>query len=89
MKDLPEYFPGGSDITVKIIFDRESGKLLGAQAAGLRGAAGRINVVSAAIEFGITAREMERVEMAYCPAVSEVYDPLLRALDFGLRRAKK
>jgi len=41
-----------------------------------------------AIEFGITIDELSRTEMAYAPPVSEVYDPLLRAADFGLRRMK-
>jgi NADH oxidase (H2O2-forming) len=86
---LPEYFPGGCDITVKVLFDKSSGKLLGAQAAGERGAAERVNVISAALEFDIPVMDLPRIEMAYCPAVSEVYDPLLRAVDFGLRRMKR
>lgn len=86
---LPEYFPGGTEITVKVIFDKNTGTLLGAQAAGERGAAERVNVISAAIEFDVPVTELSRIEMAYCPAVSEVYDPLLRAVDFGLRRMKR
>ncbi len=86
---LPEYFPGGKEISIKVIFDRASGRVLGAQAVGEHGAAERINIISAAIEFGIPITELPRLEMAYCPAVSEVYDPLLRAIDFGLRRVKK
>lgn len=83
---LPDYFHGGSDITIKIICDKGSGKILGAQAVGERGAAERINIVSMAIEYGIGARELERVELAYCPAVSEVVDPLHKALEFTIRR---
>ncbi|HPJ38898.1 MAG TPA: FAD-dependent oxidoreductase [Spirochaetota bacterium] len=86
---LPEYFPGGTEITVKVLFDKTTGKLLGAQGAGERGAAERVNVISTAIEFDIPVTELPRIEMAYCPAVSEVYDPLLRAVDFGLRRMKR
>jgi NADH oxidase (H2O2-forming) len=85
---LPDYFPGGGDITLKIIVDKNTGKILGAQAAG-EGAAARINLVSMALEFGIMLEDLGRLEMAYCPAVSEVYDPLLRAVDFAVRRVKK
>jgi len=84
----PEYYPGNASITVKIIFDKNTGIILGAQCAGERGAAERINIISMAIEFGITIDELGRVELAYAPPVSEVYDPLLRAADFGLRRMK-
>jgi len=87
-KIKPDYYPGNSDITVKIIFDKNSGIILGAQCAGESGAAERVNIVSMAIEFGITLDELSRTELAYAPPVSEVYDPLLRAVDFGLRRMK-
>ncbi len=85
---LPDYFPGGGEISIKVIFDRASGKILGAQAVG-EGAAHRVNIISAAIEFGVPIEDLGRLEMAYCPAVSEVYDPLMRAVDFGLRRIRK
>ncbi len=86
---LPEYFPNNPQITIKIIFDGNTGKILGGQAIGEKGAAERINIISTAIEFNISIEELGRTELAYCPAVSEVYDPLLRAIDFGLRRMKK
>ena len=88
-KIKPEYYPDNCDVTVKIIFDKNSGIILGAQCAGERGAAERINLISMAIEFGITLDEFCRTEMAYAPPVSEVYDPLLRAADFGVRRMKR
>lgn len=84
---LPEYFPGGSTITIKVIVDR-GGKILGAQAIGESGAAARINLMSMAIECSIPIQELMRVELAYCPPVSEIHDPLMRALDFGMRRMR-
>ncbi len=87
-KIKPDYYPDNNEVTVKIIFDKNTGIILGAQCAGERGAAERINIISMAIEFGITLDELNRTEMAYAPPVSEVYDPLLRAADFGLRRMK-
>jgi NADPH-dependent 2,4-dienoyl-CoA reductase/sulfur reductase-like enzyme len=88
-KIRPEYYPDNTDITVKIIFDKNSGLILGAQCCGLEGAASRINLISMAVEFGITIDELCRTELAYCPSISEVYDPLLRAADIGLRRLKR
>lgn len=86
---LPEYFPGGDDINIKILVDKKSRRVIGGQAWGKSGAASRINLVSMAVEFGLTLEELQRVEMAYCPAVSEVEDPLMKAADFAARRMKK
>ncbi len=84
---LPEYFPGGNTITIKVIVDR-GGRILGAQAIGESGAAARINLLSMAIEYNIPLKDLMRVELAYCPPVSEINDPLMRALDFGMRRIR-
>ncbi len=85
---LPDYFPGENAVTLKIVADKHSGKILGAQAIG-DGAAWRVNIISMAIEYGISLGALPSLELAYCPAVSEVYDPLLRAVDFTLRRMKR
>lgn len=86
---LPEYFPGNPGITVKLIGDRKTGKIIGAQALGERGAAERINIISTVIECGLKPEEIAAVELAYCPAVSEVVDPLHKALDFLMRRMRR
>ncbi len=85
-KIRPEYYPDNSDVTVKIVYDKNTGIVLGAQCAGVRGAVERVNLVSMAVEFGLTIDEFDRIELGYVPSVSEVYDPLLRAADFGVRR---
>lgn len=87
-KVRPDYFLDNAEVTIKIIADRKSGRIIGGQAAG-DGAAARINLVSAAVELGITLERFVAVELAYCPAVSDVYDPLMRAVDGALRRNKK
>ena len=61
--------------------------LIGAQAIG-NGAASRINIVSLAINKGLTIDDLLQSEMAYCPAVSEVNDILLKACEFAKRRMK-
>ncbi|HPP49422.1 MAG TPA: FAD-dependent oxidoreductase [Spirochaetota bacterium] len=82
----PEYFPENERLTFKVLCDTK-GKLLGAQAIG-NGAAARINIISLAIEHGLTIDDILPFEMAYCPAVSEVNDILFKACEFAKRRIK-
>ena len=84
-KIKPDYMKDNSELTVKVIADRKSGRILGAQAAGY-GAAARINLVSSAMTFGVTLERFCFSETAYCPSVSEVWDPLMRAAEGALRR---
>ncbi len=87
-KTKPDWYPGGEDISVKVLVDSSTGKLLGAQAVGI-GAAARINMVAVALKSGLTVHELAEVELAYCPAVSETYDVLTKACDFAVRKLKK
>lgn len=84
-KSKPEYYPGSKDITVKIIVDAKTGKVLGAQAVG-EGAGARINVLSLAIRNSMDIYSLARTEMAYCPMLAENYDVLNKACDFAVRR---
>ena len=87
-KNKPEYYPDAKDITVKIIVDAKTGKVLGGQAVG-EGAGARINVISLAIRCGIDVYSLARTEMAYCPMVAENYDVLNKAADFAVRKLEK
>ncbi len=82
----PEYFPKNERLTFKVLCDT-TGKVLGAQAIG-SGAAARINIISLAIEHGLTLDDILQFEMAYCPAVSEVHDIVFKACEFAKRRIK-
>lgn len=84
-KIKPDYMKDNSELTVKVIADRKSLRILGAQAAG-DGAAARINLISSAMTFGIPLDRFCFSETAYCPSVSEVWDPLMRAAEGALRR---
>lgn len=86
---FPDYYPDDSEITIKIIADRESERILGAQAVGKSGASERINIISTCIEYAIPLSAMGRIEMAYCPSVREIPDPLMKAIEFTQRRIKK
>jgi len=85
--DMPEWMPGKVEITVKVIADKITKKIIGAQAIG-KGAAARINIVSTAIKSGMTLTDLSETEFAYCPAVSQCYDVLTGAVDIALRKIK-
>jgi NADH oxidase (H2O2-forming) len=87
-KNKPEYYPGAKDITVKIIADAKTGKVLGGQVVG-EGAGARINVISLAIKCGIDVYSLSQTEMAYCPMLAENYDVLNKAADFAVRKLEK
>ena len=84
----PDWFPGGKEITVKILADKKTGKIIGGQAIG-EGASHRINVLSAAIKAGFTLGDLSDLELVYCPGVSQHYDVLVMAADLGLRKLGK
>jgi len=82
----PRWMPGAKEISVKIVVDAETGRILGGQAVGEEGAAWRVNVIALAIKNRMSIEEFSTIELAYCPAVSDLYDPLLVAADAALRR---
>ena len=84
----PEYMPDHKEINVKIIADKTNGKILGGQAVGEDGAAWRVNIISLAIRAGMDIATLNEAELAYSPPVSEVYDVLSMAAEFGNRRLK-
>jgi NADPH-dependent 2,4-dienoyl-CoA reductase/sulfur reductase-like enzyme len=74
------YYPGSRPITVKLLAERGSGRLLGGQIVGGEGAAKRIDVVATALHAGLTAADMLYLDLAYAPPVSPVWDPVLMAV---------
>jgi NADPH-dependent 2,4-dienoyl-CoA reductase/sulfur reductase-like enzyme len=73
------YFPGAEGIAVKVITERGSGLLLGAQIVGGPGSAKRIDVLATAIWAGMTAEELAGSDLSYAPPFSPAYDPVLVA----------
>jgi len=86
MQIKPKWMPGAKDISVKILVDVSSGRIIGGQSIGEEGAAWRVNVISLAIRKKMCIDEFCSLELAYCPAISELYDPLQAAADVALRR---
>jgi NADPH-dependent 2,4-dienoyl-CoA reductase/sulfur reductase-like enzyme len=73
------YYPGASPITVKLIAERGTGRLLGGQIVGQEGAAKRIDVIATALWNDMTVGDLLNVDLAYAPPFSPVWDPVLIA----------
>ena len=70
------YYPGGQIMTMKVLFEQGTFRLLGAQIVGGEGVDKRIDVLSAAIHAGLSARELESLDLAYAPPYSSAKDPV-------------
>ncbi|MBO8142368.1 MAG: FAD-dependent oxidoreductase [Firmicutes bacterium] len=80
-KDRVATYPGAQDLWVKLVAERGSGRLLGAQVAGCGAGAvaKRIDVVATALFHGMTVEEFSYLDLSYAPPFSTVWDPLLVA----------
>jgi len=70
------YYPGAAQLSLKLIFDRESGKIWGAQAVSADGADKRIDVLVTTIKGGLTIFDLPDLELAYAPPYSSAKDPV-------------
>ncbi len=70
------YYPGAANMSVKTLFDPQTGKLLGAQIVGFDGVDKRIDVLATALRAGLTAADLAELELAYAPPFSSAKDPV-------------
>ena len=70
------YYPGGKAMTMKVVFEKETFRLLGAQIVGYEGVDKRIDVLATAIRGGLKATELKELELAYAPPYSSAKDPV-------------
>ena len=70
------YYPGAEAMTLKVLFDPGTGRVLGAQAVGGAGVDKRIDVLAMAIQAGMTVFDLEEVELAYAPQYGSAKDPI-------------
>ncbi len=70
------YYPGATNMTVKVLFDPETGRLLGAQIVGFDGVDKRIDVLATAIRAGMTGLDLTELELAYAPPYGSAKDPV-------------
>lgn len=79
------YYPGRKLIKIKLIAEKGSGKLLGAQAIGEEGVSKRIDVLATAIWNGMTLNEIAWLDLTYVPPVAPVWDPILVSAQVGMK----
>ena len=70
------YYPGGKLMTMKVVFEKETYRLLGAQIVGYDGVDKRIDVLATAIHAGMKATQLKDLDLAYAPPYSSAKDPV-------------
>ncbi len=70
------YYPGAHQISLKLLFSLDSGKIFGAQAVGADGIDKRIDVIATAIRSGLTVFDLEELELCYAPPFGSAKDPV-------------
>ncbi len=70
------YYPDASPISIKLVFERGSGRVLGAQAVGKEGVEKRIDVIAMAIQMEATVFDLEEAELCYAPQFGAAKDPV-------------
>jgi len=70
------YYPGAKYMSIKVIFENGSGRILGAQLVGYEGVDKRCDIFATAIRAGMTAYDLTRLELCYAPPYSSAKDPV-------------
>ncbi|WP_294822052.1 FAD-dependent oxidoreductase [uncultured Flavobacterium sp.] len=78
-KTRAHYYPGARNITVKLLAEKNSGRLLGGQIIGEEGAAKRIDVLATALTHNLTLQNIIDLDLSYAPPFSPVWDPVQTA----------
>ncbi|MET9952045.1 FAD-dependent oxidoreductase [Streptomyces sp. NPDC006339] len=73
------YYPGAAPMTVKMLAERRTGRLLGVQIVGREGAGKRVDIAAVALTAGMTVDTMVSLDLGYAPPFSPVWDPVLVA----------
>ncbi|MCM6881758.1 FAD-dependent oxidoreductase [Enterococcus italicus] len=75
-KDHAGYYPGATDILLKLIFNPETGEIYGAQGIGQKGVDKRIDILATAIKGGLTIFDLPELELTYAPPFGSAKDPV-------------
>ncbi|WP_181807721.1 FAD-dependent oxidoreductase [Streptomyces shenzhenensis] len=73
------YYPGANPMTVKMLAERRTGRLLGVQIVGREGAGKRVDIAAVALTANMTVEQMTALDLGYAPPFSPVWDPVLVA----------
>jgi NADPH-dependent 2,4-dienoyl-CoA reductase/sulfur reductase-like enzyme/rhodanese-related sulfurtransferase len=77
------YYPGGKELVLKLVYDKKTARLLGAQAFGEEGVEKRIDVCATGLQGGMTLHDLAEVDLAYAPPYSSANDPVNLAAFVG------
>ena len=75
-KDHASYYPGATDMTLKLLFDPTTGKIYGAQGVGKKGVDKRIDILATAIKGNLTVLDLPELEFTYAPPFGSAKDPV-------------
>ena len=85
----PHYFPGGKEIRVKILAERELGTVIGGQMVGGEDIAQRVNMVSLAIQNRMTVMELAKADTCYAPPVADTWEAVALAAEMAASRIRR
>jgi NADPH-dependent 2,4-dienoyl-CoA reductase/sulfur reductase-like enzyme len=77
--DHAPYYPNPRKIIIRLVYDRQTAKILGGQIAGFEGVAHRVDIIACAISAGMTLQELADVDMCYAPPYKGVWEALVVA----------
>lgn len=86
-KTRAEYFPGASEIKLKLVFQKENLRIIGGQVVTKEGGAGYVNLLSLAIDKGLSAKELVHLDTCYSPPVADVWNPVCIGAEIALKKA--
>ena len=87
-KTKADYYPGALPVKVKLIVEKESQRIIGAQVVGAEEVTQRINALSFGIQKGMTVRELAKADTAYAPPLCETWEPMVLAAEMVLMRLR-
>jgi NADH oxidase (H2O2-forming) len=87
-KTKADYYPGALPIKVKLVVEKESQRIIGAQIIGGEEVTQRVNAVSLAIQKQMTVRELAKADTAYAPPLCETWEPLVLAAEMVLMKLR-
>jgi len=87
-KTKADYYPGALPIKVKLVVEKESQRIIGAQIIGGEEVTQRINAISFSIQKQMTVRELAKADTAYAPPLCETWEPLVLAAEMVLMKLR-
>jgi NADH oxidase (H2O2-forming) len=87
-KTKADYYPGALPVKVKLVVEKESQRIIGAQIIGGEEVTQRINAISFAIQKQMTVRELAKADTAYAPPLNEAWEPMVLAAEMVLMKLR-